>query len=116
MKIIDLLTKRAKGEEVPKQFIHRGYRYFIDEETGFYKDGNDHCLFEGLVIDGILNEEIIEEVEDKEYENIEELNLDTDELLKKVVITAQDYVIEDKINALIRNQQKIIEQLKGYEK
>ena len=52
-----------------------------------------------------------EKVEDKEYEDIEELNLDTDKLLKKVVITAQDYVIEDKINALIRNQKYILEQL-----
>ena len=52
-----------------------------------------------------------EKVEDKEYEDIEELNLDTDKKLKKVVITAQDYVIEDKINALIRNQKYILEQL-----
>ena len=54
---------------------------------------------------------VLEEVEDKEYEDIEELNLDTDKLLKKVVITAQDYVIEDKINALIRNQKYILERL-----
>ena len=53
----------------------------------------------------------VEVLEDKEYEDIEELNLDTDELLKKVVITAQDYVIEGKINALIRNQKKILERL-----
>lgn len=57
-----------------------------------------------------------EKVEDKEYEDIEELNLDTDKLLKKVVITAQDYVIEDKINALIRNQKYILEQLNKEDK
>lgn len=37
----------------------------------------------------------------EEEKEIEKLNLDTDELLKNVVITAQDYVIEGKINELI---------------
>ena len=46
--------------------------------------------------------EIIEEEQD-----IEELNLDTDELLKNVVITAQDYVIEGKINELIKEVNKL---------
>ena len=44
-----------------------------------------------------LNAEILEE----EKKIPEKLNLDKDELLKKVIITAQDYVIEGKINEII---------------
>ena len=116
MKIIDLLNRIAKGEEVPKKikinnivYEYRGYMYCTEKAN--YQDIEDYLF--GKWNFNILNDEveIIEEVEDKEYEDIEELNLDTDELLKKVVITAQDYVIEDKINALIRNQKKILERL-----
>ena len=117
MKIIDLLNRIAKGEEVPKKIRFDGVDYFIVNEMYpyTYKDYNGNEIednFTRYIIHSLDDEiEIIEEVEDKEYEDIEELNLDTDELLKKVVITAQDYVIEDKINALIRNQKKILERL-----
>lgn len=120
MKIIDLLNKIANKEKVPKKIKwgSKTYKY-----NGRWEDYKDETYDEEYFFQTMLNRnrdmsliltdevEIIEEVEDKEYEDIEELNLDTDELLKKVVITAQDYVIEDKINALIRNQKKILERL-----
>ena len=118
MKIIDLLNKIAKGEETPKKIsINGGIHGFdvweYDENCRDYMNSTGiMLLYSGMTSNHLTDEvKILEEVEDKEYEDIEELNLDTDELLKKVVITAQDYVIEDKINALIRNQKYILEQL-----
>ena len=116
MKIIDLLYKRAKGEEMPKKIriSHWCYKFeWVEHLENYYDEEADIDLTSAISMGEELNYEVhvLEEVEDKEYEDIEELNLDTDELLKKVVITAQDYVIEDKINALIRNQKKILERL-----
>lgn len=100
MKIIDLLVKISKGEEVPKKIKYDGmifdyqedtYEYLCYEENNFSLLGYDNPY--DMLNDNV---EIIEE--EKE---IEKLNLDTDELLKNVVITAQNYVIEGKINELI---------------
>lgn len=122
MKIIDLLNKKRNDEELPKKFKYDDNVFVYDNEKNdyIYEHGNisffnDYCSpiydFGDCLATFDKEIEIIEEVEDKEYEDIEELNLDKDELLKKVVITAQDYVIEDKINALIRNQKYILERL-----
>lgn len=80
--------------------VDDNYKYFLSE-----------CFFESMMFGKCI--EIIEEVEEDEFVDIEELNLDTDELLKKVVITAQDYVLEGKINKLIKNQKKIINEIKN---
>ena len=108
-----------KDGKAPKKIKYCGCIYEWEEDWYLTKEKNCKVCLGGKKEDinqlyNAFNDnvEIIEEVEDKEYEDIEELNLDTDELLKKVVITAQDYVIEDKINALIRNQNKIIERMK----
>ena len=117
MKIIDLLNKIAKGEEVPKKVK-------LDEEIyEFNKWGNDykligeeysHWLFNDYCFGSngnrLNNEiEILEEVEDKEYEDIEKLSYagytsNTHEVDKQL------YYIRT-INALIRNQKKILERL-----
>lgn len=102
MKVIDLLVKISKGEELPKEVIYNQEKYTYKETSYGYDYINENYggtgLFKGWCIDKILNDEVIVIEEEKE---IEKLNLDTDELLKNVVITAQDYVIEGKINELI---------------
>ena len=117
MKIIDLLNKIAKGEELPKKIKHRCDTYILyEEETNKYKyvnvekdyEGYTRFLFQDWIIDAILNDEIeiIEEVEDKEYEDIEELmRIDTRETSECIC------KIQDKINSLIRNQKYILERL-----
>lgn len=69
-------------------------------------------LFKNKYLSDVLKVEIEILDEEDEFIDIKELNLDTDELLKKVIITAQDYVIEGKINEIIKNQKKIIQALK----
>lgn len=121
MKIIDLLNKIAKGEEVPKKIKVWGYTFlrYEDKFTHIYyyaTADEKYELMEQLYGTNELNDEIeiIEEVEDKEYEDIEELgnnftyNDCTDEL---TTINWQISVISNKINALIRNQKYILEQL-----
>ena len=106
MKVIDLLNKIAKGEEVPKKIKYDGmifdyqedtYEYLCYEENNFSLLGYDNPY--DMLNDNV---EIIEE--EKE---IKKLNLDSDELLKNVIITAQDYVIESKINQIIDEINKL---------
>ena len=117
MRIIDLLNKIAKGEEVPKK-IKWDEEEFTCNKNVIYRNEDDEPLIYNLLPSGEnLNDEIeiIEEVEDKEYEDIEELGTNftygncTDEL---TTIDWQISVISNAINALIRNQKKILEQLK----
>lgn len=91
--------------------------YDINEFSNYFlleaEDGDEkyevylsNCFLESDMFDKCIT------ILDDDFEDIEELNLDTDELLKNVVITQQDYVIEGKINQLIKNQKKIINILK----
>lgn len=116
IKIIDILCKINCNEEVPYKIKYVIDEYTYDYEIQDYYDKNYNYLFEELFVgydtSRVLETEVEILDEEDEFEDIEELNLDTDELLKKVVITAQDYVIEGKINQLIKNQKKIIERLK----
>lgn len=90
------------------------YYYIADEEL---EDENyeyylSECFIESMMFDKCI--EIIEEVEEDEFEDIEELNL-------KNIYKCDDYQqiyinfkhTWNKINALIKNQKKIIEQLKN---
>jgi hypothetical protein len=94
VKVIDLLNKIAKGEEVPNiKMRDRIYKFCT---TNFVHNDSGHIIT-GFSIEDLNDEiEIIEE-----NKKLEKLNLDKDELLKNVIITAQDYVIEGKINELI---------------
>ena len=107
MKIIDLLNKIANGEDMPVKIKYKGIILYYDDEDNetnnynatfnyYDKDGNKG-LFNGWVGQYINNE--VEILEEKKIP--EKLNLDKDELLKNVIITAQDYVIEGKINEII---------------
>lgn len=108
MKIIDLLNKIAKGEEVPKKIRIGIYNFYkcekrTSEEDYDYQTEDGEYLINYLseyeYITTYLNDEIeiIEEVEDKEYEDIEEV--DSDGRFSRI------------INALIRNQKYILERL-----
>lgn len=105
IKIIDL------QKELPYKFKWKDNVYKLDGERYFRVGDNWEPTFYLFQLDEEV--EILDE--EDEFEDIEELNLDTDELLQKVVITAQDYVIEGKINEIIKNQKKIIERLKDGE-
>ena len=105
-KVIDLLNKIAKGEEVPKNIIIRNNIYMLKDDRDLYNINFTYeDMYENYWLDNAELNEKIEIIE--EEKEIEELNLDTDELLKNVIITAQDYVIEGKINELVREINKL---------
>ena len=118
IKIIDILCYISVGEydKLPEEFEYAGYCWFLCLSCLTYetKDENNEeiNLYDYLARNGDLNDEVEILDSEDEFEDIEELNLDKDELLQKVIITAQDYVIEGKINELIKNQKKIISRLK----
>lgn len=117
MKIIDLLNKIAKGEEVPN-FWWNGCIHKIEKDgRGTIKIFDTYCKKYKKIELEQLNDEIkiIEEVEDKEYEDIDYAdNLEQGEYIDY----ANDYevkfdIVKNRklINALIRNQKYILEQL-----
>ena len=90
MKVIDLLNKIANGElKFEQEFKHDG---FINNMEMF---SNEYLLNEEILNNKI---EIIEEVEDIGYEVIEEIEY-------------KPRKVQNAINALIRNQKKILERL-----
>ena len=121
IKIIDLLCYMSIGgyDKLPERFCFKGVTFKLNENKNYVSTTSgllltkylDNDLLEiDLNTEAKVDEEILDE--EDEFEDIEELNLDKDELLQKVIITAQDYVIEGKINELIKNQKKIISRLK----
>ena len=113
MKIIDLLNKIAKGEEVPRK-IKWDEEEFIYGKNRIYRNEDDEPLVYDLLPSGEnLNDEIeiIEEVEDKEYENIEEMGMCTSGIMGFDGVEHITSCLKDKINALIRNQKYILERL-----
>lgn len=111
MKIIDLLNKIAKGEEVPTKIIYTDedlcrYVFELELDKDYWCEELGNWLFDNWDVQKILNDEveILEEVEDKEYKDIEEIKI-----YELEDITTLEF--KQKINALIRNQKKIIERL-----
>ena len=110
MKVIDLLNKIAKGEEVPKKIritilddrITRKYNFFYDEDDQEYKDDEVFPLGARLILERVLNEkvEIIEE-EPKRIEGLEEIREITQDCF-------DNWTCAKRINQLNENQKKII--------
>ena len=115
MKIIDLLNKIAKGEEVPKNIKYIGYIFEYDtnhERYEAYIDGEIYTLGEYVNINDSLNDEaeIIEE-EKKIPEKLMPTSLKgIDNLDEKIEISHIDTISAiDKINELIDEVNKLKE-------
>ena len=127
-KTIYELLGLIKDGKAPEKIKYRNKIYFrswcdymgdepIDE---YYYDSEQNSWNDELCLKLDDEIEILEEVEDKEYEDIEEVEVhhqyDT-ALIKnydcEFIVNLGVELLADKINALIRNQKKIIEQLKN---
>lgn len=112
MKLIDLLNKIAKGEEVPKKIritilddrITRIYNFFYDEDDQEYKDDELFPLGARIILERALNEkvEIIEEEKDIEEIPIPEIESSKNERILRA---------ELKINELVREVRKLKDKL-----
>ena len=104
MKIIDILDKIARGEEVPKKIYYENKTYFYDEE---YKDYFDYDKNYGLIEDhihnnyGIINS-LNDEVEILEI-TIHNLETKNNNMIEKIDKEAGHSVVQiiDKINEII---------------
>ena len=104
MKIIDLLVKISKGEEVPKKFTYNGYlwEYDIKNKMWFYYfgEGKNHRFDRLFYLNMLLNDEV-EVIEEKEIEmlflpSFEEFRNMTP--AQRYKVTAIEY---DKLNEII---------------
>lgn len=124
MKIIDLLNKIAKGEEVPNRikFGENEYEYYERTEGLFnFKEIDTGEYFtDDWFVESVLNDEV-EEVEEDEFEDIKDfgisynlgfVNYEDTEILKEC-LNKDFQTIYDTLDLLIKNQKKIIEQLKN---
>jgi len=104
MKIIELLNKIAKGEEAPNKIKYKNNTY-EDEPCYLTYQATGEITEEEFK--SVLNSEIeiLEEVEDKEYEDIEEIGI------LKYCENEVESILHRKIDALIRNQKYILERL-----
>lgn len=109
MKIIDLAEKQKNNETLPKHIRYENEDLYFDGVTYYDKEGNNDFLdilaMNNSALTHLYDEvEVLEEVEDKEYDDITELEIEHIE-------DTQHLVMKDTINALIRNQKKILERL-----
>lgn len=108
MKVIDLLVKISKGEEVPKKFIWKQHIWtFKYKEQGYYKynyDNEDDEMIEDWFVLDNLNDEIEVIEEPKKIEKLEPIyKLEQDMKLDSVIAwqKANNKMFENKINELI---------------
>lgn len=112
MKVIDLAEKQRNDEILPKHIRYENEDLYFDGVTYYDKERNndffDIFAMNNSALTHLYDEvEIIEEVEEDEFEDIEKIN------------NAYYHESQDKINQmfkliindLIKNQKKIIEQL-----
>ena len=116
IKIMDILCMINCRQEVPYKIKYNNDEYTYDYEIQDYYDKNYNYLFEELFVgydtSRVLETEVEILDEEDEFKNIEELNLEQDELVNNKDIRPIDYLLEGKINQLIKNQKKIISRLK----
>ena len=126
IRIIDLLNKIAKGELEDLTLVHFCKnncltKYHKTDNRFEFMDKGDWNNYFHLIDIEELNEEVaikenLEEVEGKEYEDIEEFKeyklINTRDILElEMIINKINADYNYKINALIRNQKYILEQL-----
>lgn len=118
MKLINILNKIAKDEELPDKIMFFGHKFIYDKTTKTYRSVIDNKpIGEMFILEYCLNfkVKIIEDKEKKIPEKEDELigyNIqDFDNLKEFVEITAND--VFGKINKIINKQNKIIDYLKS---
>ena len=116
IKIIDLLNKIANGEEVPtdiKVGIHKFYKcrkHNVYDDFDYQNEDGEYLLdylSEYEYLTKYINNEVEILDEEDEFEDVKRLPIN-----ELYLTESQQSHIVDSINALIKNQKKIIERLK----
>lgn len=123
------LLRLVKDDMIPRKIIYNNivWEYYIPHKDYRSTHNNefllDDCFNNKWILEHLNSTiEIIDE-ENCEFEDIEELKIGTDDGIhfyianehgtKKCDLTKHSQMIADKVNQLIRNQNKIIERLKN---
>ena len=114
MKIIDLLTKMANGEKVPKKICYDDIIYILIDNGiySWYKNKEDNEGFlDNANVKDFLNDEVEIIEEDKKIEKIKERNNPTSCTLQRQieVLDEESCKIKKKINELIDEVNKLKE-------
>ena len=121
IKVIDLLNKIAKREQ-PSHIRMYGRDWYWNNFDGYVTENSlsttpdaQIYLFSSYRLDFALNKEVevLEEVEDKEYEDIEEIAM---HVVDENGFAENDELFRNTINDLIRNQKKLIERINNASK
>lgn len=109
MKIIDLINdlfdyREFQSEKLPKKIKFNGNEFNYKDNSYYDKNDINIMSFIDHTLDLRVEIEILEEVEDKEYEDIEEL----DGSIGYINWNSEAVVLTNAINALIRNQKYIL--------
>ncbi len=105
MKVIELLTKIANGEEVPNKIIYNGLRYYnVGNKTQAYyenSEADEFSFIRAIYSEKHLNDEVEVIEEDKKIEEIDVLQkiLSEDKI---EVLTKEVRDIEKKFNEIIK--------------
>ena len=116
MKVIDLLNKIANGEKVPKKIKCLGVIYeYCDNDKFYYQNG--YSMYRDFYTEGNCLDEEVEIIEEEKiiFEEINELSV-PHKLAGNVDLGEDEKSIQYKVNQLIRNQKKIIDELRELKK
>lgn len=107
--IIELINKIANREEVPQKIKYIDKIYIYTEENQDYLDTEDEFYLLGYTFGNLSTRDFINDKVEilEEDKDIELLNLDTDKLKGKEVIRAIDYLLEGRINELVKEVNKL---------
>ena len=117
MKIIDLINdlfdyREFQPEKLPKKIKFNGNEFNYKDNSYYDKNDINIMSFIDHTLDLRVEIEIIEEVENKEYEDIKEIP----QYEMADFLSTGEQMLASKINALIRNQKYILERLDKWKK
>ena len=110
MTIIEIINKIANNEDIPKRIKYKDKIYIYNEPNQDYLEYNkDDFDFLGYAFCNWRTRDFINDKVEilEEDKDIELLNLDTDKLKGKEVIRAIDYLLEGRINELVKEVNKL---------
>ena len=110
IKIIDLLNKRANGEQLPLQIKYRTIIYNLMADNTYQSNVNNEFIsFWGEDINYILNDEIEIIEEDKKIEKIDNRHYDETNKIYCGTKALGEQIFVDKINEIIDEVNKLKE-------
>lgn len=112
MKVIDLLNKIEKGEEVPRKIIVNGETYEWDTIEHYYENDNGEDLLElarRVKTKDLLNMPVIKIIEDEiDIQAIEEFR-------SEYTMNNVEFQIQDKLNELVQAVKQLDRKIKEKE-